>query len=225
MRGSNFGQKWESNEIEILSANYGNVPRQELMRLLPNRTWRTIMERARRVGVNGNCNTGRNDFTRNGDITTVFLEKRDGSVMECFISTVDSDRIIGAGKWRADYKKKNNTFYARCNINTGTGKTYVYMHRLIMDCPDRLLVDHIDGSTLNNLRSNLRVVTKSENGHNPVQPARAKSGVRNLYWNPSLSLWVVKASFNKKTTCRYFKTKEAAESEIAAIINPATRAS
>jgi hypothetical protein len=39
----------------------------------------------------------------------------------------------------------------------------VYMHRLIMDAPQGMEVDHIDGDGLNNTRDNLRVCTHQQN--------------------------------------------------------------
>lgn len=43
------------------------------------------------------------------------------------------------------------------------------MHRLIIDAPKGMLVDHIDRNGLNNLRSNLRLVTVQQNTWNRVQ--------------------------------------------------------
>lgn len=45
------------------------------------------------------------------------------------------------------------------------GKT-VYMHRLILDAPQGMSVDHINGDTLDNRRSNLRIVTHTQNSRN-----------------------------------------------------------
>jgi hypothetical protein len=42
----------------------------------------------------------------------------------------------------------------------------IYMHRLIMNAPKGLFVDHIDGNSLNYRRSNLRNCTKAQNAWN-----------------------------------------------------------
>ena len=40
------------------------------------------------------------------------------------------------------------------------------LHRAILDAPSGVLVDHVDGDGLNNVRSNLRLATVHENGWN-----------------------------------------------------------
>lgn len=42
----------------------------------------------------------------------------------------------------------------------------IYMHRLILNAPDGMEVDHINGDGLCNIRSNLRLATKSQNNMN-----------------------------------------------------------
>jgi len=37
------------------------------------------------------------------------------------------------------------------------------MHRYLMNYPEGMVVDHIDGNSLNNSRKNLRVITQGEN--------------------------------------------------------------
>lgn len=61
--------------------------------------------------------------------------------------------------WHAS--KSANAFYARAPISSKTGG--IQLHRLLLSPPEGMQVDHINGDTLDNRRSNLRVVTASEN--------------------------------------------------------------
>jgi len=67
--------------------------------------------------------------------------------------------------WLMQYRwyafESNGTFYAR-----GTKDHAILMHRLIMNPPKGMVVDHIDGNGLNNRRSNLRICTRRENSYN-----------------------------------------------------------
>ncbi|MBN2312335.1 MAG: HNH endonuclease [Sedimentisphaerales bacterium] len=51
----------------------------------------------------------------------------------------------------------------------------IYMHRLIMNPPSKMQVDHIDGDGLNNQRANLRICTQAENARNRRKHNRRQS--------------------------------------------------
>ena len=60
--------------------------------------------------------------------------------------------------------------YATCHPKKGM---HALMHRLIIDIPDGMETDHIDGNVLNNQKSNLRAVTHRENCQN-LHPKKYK---------------------------------------------------
>lgn len=77
-------------------------------------------------------------------------------------ATVDEKdySVLSRYKWHA--LKSKNTFYAARSTKSGN---YVYMHRQIMSPRSGFVINHIDFNGLNNSRSNLKVVSVSENSH------------------------------------------------------------
>ena len=63
--------------------------------------------------------------------------------------------------WRAQFSR-DGVVYATTRMN---GRT-VFMHRLIMNPPPGMVVDHIDGNGVDNRRCNLRNCTHAQNTHN-----------------------------------------------------------
>jgi hypothetical protein len=88
-----------------------------------------------------------------------------------FFALVDRDTFDALVKlnlrWFAT-TRKHTTYAARDRI-VGKVKVRIYLHRWILDAPDHLIVDHINGNGLDNRRSNLRIVTTSENSRNRVR--------------------------------------------------------
>lgn len=73
------------------------------------------------------------------------------------------------------------------------------MHRDIMDAPKNKSVDHIDGDTLNNQCSNLRLATQSQNNANQHGAKKgSKSGVKGVYWHKQASKWCAEVVHDKK---------------------------
>lgn len=61
-------------------------------------------------------------------------------------------------------------------------QTGIYMHRLIMNAPQEMQIDHIDGNKLDNRKSNLRICTKRQNLCNAdSQKARRKGKYKGCY--------------------------------------------
>ena len=80
------------------------------------------------------------------------------------------------------------------------GKTWE-LHRLIMDCPDELNVDHIHGAkTVNdNRKYNLRIVTSSQNSMNREIMSNNTSGVTGVDWHKGWKKWRARITVNHRT--------------------------
>lgn len=74
------------------------------------------------------------------------------------------------------FEKCANKIYARFSKN----KTDYRLHRFLANPPDGYCVDHINGNTLDNRRSNLRICTKSENNFNKSIQCDNKTGYKGV---------------------------------------------
>lgn len=83
--------------------------------------------------------------------------------------------LVSSYKWYA-LKNPNGRVYASANASRSGGKppTSIRMHRLIMGKPSGLDVDHWDRDGLNNMRSNLRICSKSQNSMNKIKQSGAE---------------------------------------------------
>ncbi|KKN85455.1 hypothetical protein LCGC14_0277740 [marine sediment metagenome] len=111
-------------------------------------------------------------------------------------------------KWYA--KKDKDVFYA-CRISRSEGKqTTVRMHRVIMNTPIGIQVDHIDRNGLNNCKSNLRNSTASVNNQN--KKTWAKSGYKGVTYYPNRTRCFASRCRinNKRLHLGYFETAEEA---------------
>jgi hypothetical protein len=80
------------------------------------------------------------------------------------------------------YYARSSKFIPDPDRATGYRQVLVLLHRIVMDAPDYLTVDHIDGDGLNNTRSNLRLATDSQNGGN-MRVVKSSSGFKGVSWN------------------------------------------
>ena len=91
-----------------------------------------------------------------------------------------------------DYKwgLKSNYVY------NGTNK--LYLHKLIMDCPEDMVVDHINHDTLDNRKENLRVCTQQQNCMNRSKTSKNTSGTVGVCWHKGIGKWVARIKINGK---------------------------
>lgn len=93
-----------------------------------------------------------------------------GGELHAIVDAVDAERVL-RHRWRAVQRKQNHTYAAR-----GRATDDELLHRFIVGAKPGELVDHKDGDTLNNRRSNLRRCTASQNQQNVRSSKRQKLG-------------------------------------------------
>ena len=68
----------------------------------------------------------------------------------------------------------------------------IYMHRVLMEPPAGMLVDHVNRSKLDNCRANLRVCTPQENTHNRGKRAGSSSRFKGVGYHKMERKWYAK---------------------------------
>lgn len=109
--------------------------------------------------------------------------------------TKDKSALIDSSDW------KNVSGYTWHYANPGIAATHnprgskqrlTLMHRLIMNAPPELDVDHINGDALDNRRCNLRLCTMSQNCMNKKKTTKPTSSkYKGVSWNKKSKKWVV----------------------------------
>jgi len=98
------------------------------------------------------------------------------------VAIVDAEDFERLNKYKWHVSKSSRTFYASRNKSRKTRRKELYMHRLIINVPPGMFVDHIDHNGLNNRRSNLRLCTAQQNARNNRPQRRAKSKYKGVSW-------------------------------------------
>lgn len=108
---------------------------------------------------------------------------------------VDADVFDYLNTWKWHYGKKDG--YARRGTKIkGKSKTYL-IHRLIIDIPIGMQIDHINGNRLDNRRENLRVCTPKQNARNRSLQANS-SGYKGVNWDKQMKKWRSKIKIDGK---------------------------
>jgi|SRR5699024_12026504 len=81
----------------------------------------------------------------------------------------------------------------------GGGQRYERMHRVIMNPPEGMYVDHINNNKLDNRKSNLRLCTHMQNRHNSVANINNTSGYKGVFWHNQAKKWRVQITTRGKT--------------------------
>lgn len=101
------------------------------------------------------------------------------------VDDADYDRV-SQYKWSAIQRGR----YAVRSETVAVGKRrIIYLHRFIMDAPEGLTVDHINGNGLDNRRCNLRICSQGDNVRNRRHASGGTSKYQGVCWNKARRKW------------------------------------
>lgn len=120
-----------------------------------------------------------------------------------YVAVVDDEdySLVAGDRWYAHVKTRSDgtmRVYAKRRIKTLVGWSMQSLHRVIMDAPDGIQVDHINGKGLDNRRSNLRMCSHAENQHNRRPQTGCTSKFKGVYWNKAGAKWMARIGVNGK---------------------------
>lgn len=125
----------------------------------------------------------KNSYEIRGDVTALFLNRKDGSVLETLIDTKDLNKADEFPYTWCPSQTSTGTMYA-CGRDYENSKT-LRLHRYISQNVDGMDIDHINGNTLDNRSENLRIVTHQQNMQNVRVRKDSASGHRGVYFDKS----------------------------------------
>lgn len=107
-----------------------------------------------------------------------------------FVALVDDADFgwLNQWKWQAHVKREGLVYAMRDERRADGTRRRVRMHRAILDVPEGLFPDHIDGDGLNNQRANLRVCTHRDNCRNR-RSRSTTSTFKGVGWDKAAQRW------------------------------------
>lgn len=138
----------------------------------------------------------KNVFTIEGDIASTVLINNHGARVT---ATIDASflpvlRSLGRTLYlhmQNTKANKSDPKHAAYYVVLKIQQRRVFLHRLVMQQASDI-IDHINGDTADNRRSNLRVVSQSENSQNRNKlNSNNSSGVTGVYWSKRERRWMV----------------------------------
>lgn len=143
--------------------------------------------------INGKSKKKYNTYNLDGEYGIGY----DCNGVEFYFNLEDFDKI-------KDYCwRKNHLGYI---VAPNQDNERILMHRLIINCPNTMVVDHINHNKSDNRKNNLRICTNQQNSFNRKSSPNNTSGVIGVFWNKTRHKWVAHITINnKKISLGYYK--------------------
>ncbi len=105
------------------------------------------------------------------------------------IAIIDDEDYESLNQYKWHAQKASNGFYAVRCVYVNRKCIKLGMHRQVLPCLDNQEIDHKNRNTLDNRKSNLRIVTHAQNMKNRNKHKNNKSGIKGVYWDKRGKKW------------------------------------
>ena len=148
----------------------------------------------------------RYNYKIDGDVTYIFLKDEKDEDITVLIDTEDFPLILSSAykigcKWIPTTGRRYiaRTEYLGMDDNGFSRNRSIYLHRLLMDYPDGMDVDHINHNPYDNRKSNLRIVERIHNARNRKgRNSNNTSGYRNVTYDKKTKKYIVQLQVDGK---------------------------
>jgi hypothetical protein len=115
---------------------------------------------------------------------------------EVIISACDAEKIYAHSWHKSGHPKRGGPYFSYTTPRPAHKQ--ITLHHFIVDCPPGMCVDHINGNTLDNRRSNLRICAQEENNRNRCKNSNSTSGYKGVFWDNHYKKWASYIQVNNK---------------------------
>ena len=105
---------------------------------------------------------------------------------------IDNDDFYKIKDYKWSVYKYGINYYASTSDKNKT----IYMHRLIIDPPENMDVDHINNNGLDNRKDNLRICTRAQNSRNKRKGISKYSDYKGVSYNKRAKSYIAQIKYN-----------------------------
>lgn len=137
----------------------------------------------------------KNKWKLNGNEAIMYIQRRNGDRHEVILDDFDMYRLFHLGyTWHVHGNAETLPY-----VGTSIRGKKTQLHRYILNAPDHMLVDHINGNPLDNRKKNLRLVDHSGNAQNRIRlSSHNTSGYRGVWYDEKTEMWKVSIGVDNK---------------------------